>query len=151
MTDRWVVDASVVGKFYLRDESDADIARQLLLDFGNGFVELLAPRFLLYEISSAILRAARRRRLNRVAAEDALTEFFSLEIELIGTDATLGPMVQEAYDLAVRVGCSLYDAVYLAVASELGLSLITADARFYRGVSNRTDTVVWIGDYRSPS
>jgi len=123
----------------------------LLLDFGNGFVELLAPRFLLYEISSAILRAARRRRLNQVAAEDALTAFFSLGIQFVGTDDSQRAMVEESYDLAVRVGCSLYDALYLAVASELGLPLITADARFYRSVSDRTDTVVWIGDYRSPS
>ena len=149
MTERWAVDASVVAKFYLKDEDYSDVAAEVLNDFGDGLIDLIGPQFLLYEVASAILGAVRRRRLDDAAADDALRQFRTLGVRLVGDEATLGSMVGEAYDLARRVGCGLYDALYLAVGLAIDLPLITGDARFYRNVSSQIGTLVWIGDYQS--
>lgn len=47
---------------------------------------------------------------------------------------------------AHRYGCALYDALYLALAQQLGLPFVTADAKLYRLIRARPE-VVWIGDY----
>lgn len=52
MNDRLVVDASVVSKFFLKDEDHTAEAQQLLDDFASGSIELVAPQYLLYEVES---------------------------------------------------------------------------------------------------
>lgn len=149
MTERLVADASVVAKFYLKDEDHADTAQRLLDDFEVGAVDLVGPEFLTYEVASALLGAVRRRRLEAEVARRALNHFLTLGMQLVGADPQ--SMVQEAYGLADGMSCGLYDALYLNVAVILGLPLVTADERFYRGVSPRTSALVWIGDYQSPA
>ena len=51
-----------------------------------------------------------------------------------------------AYDLVHEYGCAFYDALYLALAQEMGVSFITADGRLYRRV-RAIPTVLWIGDF----
>lgn len=41
---------------------------------------------------------------------------------------------------------ALYDAVYLALAQELGFGFVTADAELYRRARDDLPYVAWIGD-----
>ena len=148
MTDRLVVDASVVAKAYLRDEEHSEVADQLLLAFAAGTVELLAPQYILYEVPSTILNAVRQRRLSSERGLVAVNEFLSLPLPTVGDDATLVGLVRRAHELAQRLGCRLYDALYLVVAVEFEASMITADGRLYRGMADKVSQLMWIGDYK---
>jgi len=154
MTDRLVVDASVVAKAYLRDEDHSEISDSILLEFAAGSLELLAPQYILYEVPSTILNAVRQRRLSAQRAAEAIDEFLSLPLPTVGNDLTLPDMVRRAHVLAHSLGCKLYDALYLVVAREFDAPLITADGRLYRGMARKVPHLLWIADYgagREPS
>ena len=151
MTERLVVDASVIAKVSLRDEEHADLAIDLGTRFALGQVDIVAPQYILYEVPSAILNAVRRKKLSLGEGLDAVHEFFQLELPTVGGDAGLESITRRAYMLAQDVGCRLYDALYVAVAQEFDYPLLTCDGRLYRGVSRHIREITWLGDYRAPA
>ena len=140
---RLVVDASVAAKWYLLDEDYADQAGALLNQFRQGAIGLVAPQQIRYEVPSAITVATRGRapRLTLEQGRRAIEEFLALDLETIRGDE----VVRLAYDLVHEYGCAFYDALYLALAQDLGVPFITADGRLYRRV-RAIPTVLWIGD-----
>ena len=141
---RLVVDASVAVKWYLLDEDYADQAGALLSQFRQGAIKLAAPTHIRYEVASAITVATRGRapRLTLEQGRRAIEEFLALDLETTG-DAKI---VRLAYDLVHEYDCAFYDALYLALAQEMGVPFITADGRLYRRV-RAIPTVLWIGDF----
>jgi predicted nucleic acid-binding protein len=144
---RLVVDASILAKAYLRDETFNDVARAILTDYALGTLELFAPQFLLYEIPSAIQGAVRRRRLDAAEAKQAITHFFALSIPTVGDSETMESMITAAYATGERLGCRLYDALYLIVADGLRAPFVTADRKLFNTISERWRNVVWIEEY----
>ena len=139
-----VVDASVAAKWYLPDEDYANQASALLGHFRQGKIKLVAPEQIRYEVPSAITVATRGRapRLTLEQGRRAIEEFLALELEALGDD----DLVILAYEIAHEYGCAFYDALYLALAQELGVPFITADGRLFRRV-RALPTVLWIGDF----
>ena len=148
MTERLVVDASVIAKIFLKDEDPRAVARTIALSFASGVLDLIAPEIILYEVPSAILNAVRRQRLSPSEGLNAVEEFLNLELPTVGSSDVLPNMVRRAYALAEEFGCRLQDALYLAVAVEFDLPLITADARLYRGLRGRVPQLLWFEDFR---
>ena len=148
MTERWVIDASVLAKIYLKDEDHTEIAETIVSRYISGTIDLVAPQFILYEVPSTILAAVRRRRLNAERGYQAIREFFELRIPLVGDDATLQSMIEAAYTLAQDTGCKIYDSLYLVVAEAFDCPFITADAKLFRALSQQTDYLAWIGDFQ---
>jgi predicted nucleic acid-binding protein len=148
MAEQWVVDASVVAKIYLKDEDDSALADELITRYASGLSTLIAPQLILYEVPSTILRAARVHRIDATSANRAIREFFSLDLPTVGDDATIRDMIGAAYSLAVQLGCTLYDALYLGVANEFGYPLVTADQRLHRGVADKVGNIVMLADYK---
>ena len=139
-----VVDASVAAKWLLTDEEHAAKAGLLRDHLYQGQVALAAPNFILLEVASAISVASRGQqpRLRQDEGREAIERFFALGLELFAD----GPLILPALALSERYGCSVYDALYLALAQQLSLQLVTADRRFYRRVRQLPD-VLWIGNY----
>lgn len=144
-TETLVVDASVAAKWHLRDEEGAADALAILTRFVNGELALVAPDHLRYEIASTLTVATlgERQRLSATVAERALDYFLRLGIETVGTDA----LIRAAFPLVHRHGIAYYDALYLALADNLGVPLITADRRFYQRVRTLPQ-VLWLSAYR---
>ncbi len=141
---RLVVDASVAVKWYLLDEDYADKSGALLSRFLRDEIELAAPEQIRYEVASAITVATRGRapRLTLEQGRRAIEAFLALDLETLGDD----DLVLLAYDLVHEYGCAFYDALYLALAQEMGVPFVTADGRLYRRVRT-IPTVLWIGDF----
>lgn len=139
-----VSDASVLARWFLRDEGLLAEADALLDEWVGRRVVLLAPAHLPFELTHSILRAERRGRLTRVAAQQAVAEIAHLQERLVFL-ATTGVAAGGA-DLAAAYGVNFYDACYLHVARRLGTDLLTADEAFYRGIGTQPD-VIWFGDY----
>lgn len=139
-----VVDASVAAKWHLTDEDYAHDALALLSRFIDGKIVLFAPEHIRYEIASTLIAATlgNSPRLRRSIAEQAIKKFLALPIRTVNTDA----LILMAFPLVHQHTIAFYDALYLALAQELGLSFITADSRLYQRIKSLS-TVVWIGDY----
>jgi predicted nucleic acid-binding protein len=143
----YVVDASIALKWTIRtDEPFLEQADMLLLDYQNGLVQLMGPIHLPSEVAHGLVRAVRRGRISRDDAHDQLHLFLSLRIPIFGQ----GDLFHEAVDLAESLGCSFYDASYVALAKRRGIYLVHADEALQ---AKMTDAIFalhrWIGDYRS--
>jgi predicted nucleic acid-binding protein len=118
-----VIDASVALKWVL---PEPDSAQALNLHQAT----LYAPDFILPEAANALWSAVRR---SLLSADDALTRFRALVAAPIALRAT-GTLSGEAMALGLRTNHPVYDCLYLALALELDLKVITADQRFFAAV-----------------
>lgn len=120
-----VVDASVVVKWFVEEEDSAR-ARVLMEDFSAQDVELHAPAILPFEILNAL-------RFHPGSTEGLLLSVqAALERFAIREHPFRGDYCRRALHLAVTDDLAVYDAAYLALARELGLKLVTADASLAR-------------------
>ena len=145
----WVIDASVLAKVYLKDEEHSALAADIVSRYIDGSLELIAPQVILYEIPRAIQAAVRVRRLDPEDGRQAIADFFALGVPVLGDPSSIQSMIQEAYDLAERVGCRLHDALYLVVAEQSGSPLLTAGSTLYQRVKDRLSYVRWMTDFPS--
>ena len=76
----FVVDASVVLKWYLPDEQGVGQALSLLSGFVEGRLELHAPNLIDYEFVNAMWVAARRGRITVEDRDNAVDNFYNIEI-----------------------------------------------------------------------
>ena len=141
---RYGIDASVVTKWHLRDETYVPESLAVLQDFRNRRIELVAPRLLASEVGSAILKAVRRRRLNLARALASIEEFPAWRIRLVDQF-----LLSECLSMSHRIGCSFYDGMYLAVAEDLGVPLIHAGAKLHHAIAGRLSFELWIEEYQS--
>lgn len=134
-----IVDASVVLRAFFPDEEQAQ-AQALIRDHVSGRVRLAAPTLILYEVTNAVVQAARQGRITDEDGEAILVALDGLGIEM-------EPVTwQQVLPLARRFDRSAYDAAYLALAEAREEPLVTGDLRLYNAVRDRLDWVRWIGD-----
>lgn len=120
-----VVDASVIVKWYLREEG-SDAARRLLA----GPDLLVAPTHAAAEVGHVLARHVRAGALPRDEMAAALAGL-SRTVSAI----PLGALHAEAIAVAVGAGISFYDALYVAAAVGWNTRLVTADLRLVRTMS----------------
>lgn len=126
---RLVVDASTVAKWKLTSESHAAEARELLLDWEQGSIQVCVPDQLLVEIVSAFLGSARRHppRLTVVQARAALRDLLALPFTVFRTRGTA--LLARAFDIAHQHNQRAYDCVCVALAERKRLEFWTGDDR----------------------
>jgi predicted nucleic acid-binding protein len=135
-----IVDASVVTKWHLKDEDHAEHARTILTGFMEGAVTLITRDYIRYEVSAAT--RGEKARISRDNGDKAIERFLALGIQTVGSSE----LIVSAYDIMHQYGCGFSDALYLALARDLNLPLITADLRLYQRIQTLPN-VVWLGDY----
>jgi predicted nucleic acid-binding protein len=145
-TEALVVDASVVAKWYLRDETDVAQADLLLSRFTTGELVLVAPEQIRYEIPATISVATlgARPRMTQDDGRVAIETFLALGIPTFGTD----DLILSAFSLVHQHRVAFYDALYLALATILEIPFITADNRLYQRIASLAG-VIWISDYQA--
>lgn len=111
-----VVDASVALKWVLPEEGGAE-AEALLR------VPLHAPNLMLAECGNALWIAARRRLVSSDRAREALEFLASVPIAV----SPVEPILVRALDWAFRLDHPLYDCLYIVLAQDLRMPLVTAD------------------------
>ena len=126
---KYVVDASVILKWVLGDEREADqsSAMKLLNAWGEGRCELAAPSLWIYEAGNI---------LGRLLNEDA-QEKMALLLGLGIQNAECTPAMSKMIFAWMRERkVTFYDAAYLAAAHNLNAVLVTADQSFARKMGN---------------
>lgn len=117
---RFVVDASVAVKWFVPEANSPEAAA--LLDPAHT---LYAPDLLVAEVGNVLWKKTRRRELRPGEARLILRGLASVPLELTPSRDLVGA----ALDLALHVGCSAYDGMYLALAIHHDCRLVTADRR----------------------
>lgn len=119
MNEAYVVDASVIVKWYLTDEEAADRAASLYDHYYRGVIALSAPPLITYEVARAIHRGYRQRRISIDDATRSLADLADLNQQLFHEPE----IIAAAYRIAEEYRCNSYGACYLARAEFLGLPL----------------------------
>lgn len=133
MRDRYVVDASVAGKWFLNDEAAVQEATDYLVRSLADEIALHAPTLLRYELGNILIRAQRDggRPIDHPQCVEALDIFLEYPIAY----HELGrPALLETLSFASQSRCSFQDASYLWLARALDCRLLTADNKFVRSL-----------------
>ena len=140
---RIVIDSSVVLKWYLADEEYSQKALSLLDKYVSNELDILAPSLLEYEVINGLMIAKKRGRIQEKKVLTAIDGFISLELKLKNLFLYYPKVIHycKVYDR------SAYDASYLALANEEGISLVTADKGLYNVVKKDLKWVKWLGDF----
>ena len=135
----YVVDACVAVKWYLPEDETVSA-----LQVVNGLNELHVPDFFLIETDNILCKHVRR---GLIRAEQANAFRRLLRDVPMRIHAVL-EFQDEAFDLAVRTGRSIYDCLYLALAVRLGGQMVTADRRLYDSLADGPfgQYLAWVGN-----
>ena len=136
-----VLDASVALALTL-EEPGAAAAARLIASQAVGRARLVAPSLFDVECASGFVKAVRRGRLEAETCATALISTLQLPVERLQSPAS----VFDGLGLALEYGISADDAVYVALASEEGLPLVTADARLVGALAGSPHTVLHLDD-----
>ncbi len=139
----YVVDASVGVKWFIEEEYSKE-ADDLLADFANGYVDLIAPKLFIIEFCNAIRKYVVRGHLKAMLAGGYVEKMCEVPISYVEIDWNL---VKKAYRKAVELGITVYDALYVVIANEKNGAIITADNKLYRQLKDHT-RIIHIKDYR---
>jgi predicted nucleic acid-binding protein len=137
-----VLDASVILKWYLIDETYGQKALDLLHKFITRELSILSPSLLEYEVINGLVIAQKRRRIKEEKILMAIEGFFDLQIDL----RDLSHFYQRSLKYCRVYNRSLYDASYIALAETEGIPLITADEDLYNAVKKDLKWIKWIGE-----
>jgi len=121
-----VVDASVAAKWFL-PEPDAAAALRLL----GGRRRLAAPDLIRSEMGNVVWKLHARGVLNTDEARDMVEHFLSMPLEIHDSTYLLAPSLE----IAIATNRTVYDSLYLALAVELGGTVITADERWVNALA----------------
>jgi predicted nucleic acid-binding protein len=121
-----VIDASVAAKWLFPEERSA-AARRLL----SPKCRLIAPDLIYAEVGNVIWKRVRRRELSPEEGPAILGDFLRFPLEILPS-ATFLP---SALELAIVTGRTVYDCLYLALAIIERSTLVTADERFTKALS----------------
>jgi predicted nucleic acid-binding protein len=131
-TGGYVLDASVVAKWFTRhDEPERAAALGLRRRHLAGETRLIVPDLCLIEVANAIRFSGRAKEEHVSEALEALRAL-SLEVASTGWERLL-----RANAIAWAAHTTLYDAVYVALAEDVGLPLLTADRDLARSLRGR--------------
>jgi len=139
--DRWVIDASVASKWYLRDEELLPQADQVFDSVVNA--GSTAPHIIRHEVANSLGAAVRSGRIARSAAEDKLGHFLRSNF---ATQPDPDPVIHQAMGITIDLSIYILDAVYIALAEQIDFEFVTADRKLYDAVTDSFPFVRWLGD-----
>lgn len=126
---KYVLDASVVIKWFVKEE-DSEVAIELLNEYNEGKCEIAVPDLLIYEVAN-VLRY--NPRFSHADTLRCIQSIHNLDLDIVDLTEII---VEFALRISYERKISFYDALYVAVAREIGYEFITADENLYGMVTN---------------
>ena len=141
----YVVDASVAAKWVLPPDAEPfhEEALELLRRYAEGEVSFLIPDLFWPEVASILWKCVRVGRMDEALATAGLKGLRDLALQNVPTEE----VIEEALQLALVTGRTVYDSVYVAAAMTRDAVFVTADERLVNGMGARFP-VRWIGALR---
>ncbi len=141
---KYVIDTSVVAKFYLEGEKNRDIALAVLRDSLLGKIELVAPSLLYYEINGVFAKEGlgEKERDRHFQHLFGLVQAGVLEIVSAGQSLLADSYRMASLDTKGQGYISAYDATFHALAEQQGCDFLTADEKHFRKTEKLVGSVV---------
>jgi predicted nucleic acid-binding protein len=135
----FIIDTSVAIKWFLPEIYQAEAQR-----FLDPAYDRHAPDFLHAELGSVLLKKVRRR---EITADECRRYMVQLVVVPLLSHESLS-LRPAGFEIALQVGSSFYDGLFLSLAIQLGGRLVTADDKFYRKVQGTIldPWVLWVAD-----
>jgi len=138
-----VVDACVAVKWFIRENYQRE-ADQILRDFGDEKVDLIAPDIIVSEVGNVLWkRSIINPSISVTEASASYRDFLALGIRLHACSG----IASAAMRIAMAERRSVYDAMYMALAEQMACDFITADEKLYSTLRKKFSWLRWIGDY----
>jgi predicted nucleic acid-binding protein len=138
-----VVDASVAVKWFVPENHSSDALRLLDARFRRHIPVLLHT-----EVGQTIWKKIYQRK--EIAAADGRSILRGLMVTALEVHA-MTPLLEPAFDIALATGRTVYDSIYLALATALGCKFVTADQKLHNALRNGpfAADVLWVADLNS--
>jgi predicted nucleic acid-binding protein len=138
----FVVDASVALKWCLpaSDELFVKEAESLLASYLHGEIPFVVPDLFWIELANALWKAVWKGKIEAATAARGYTKIADLDIPTVASF----DLVPLAMQIAIRYGPTAYDSLYVALARESRMDLMTADERLANALAPRFP-VKWLG------
>jgi predicted nucleic acid-binding protein len=135
-----VVDASVAVKWFVPEIHSAEALRLLDARFRRHIPVLLHS-----EVGQTIWKKVYQRK--EMEAADGRSIVRGLMVMALEVHAVT-PLIEPAFDIPLATGRTVYDSIYLALATVLGCKLVTADQKLYNALRNGpfAADVHWVAD-----
>ena len=141
--DRLVVDSSVVIKWFVT-EPHSEQARQVLHSYRKRRVSLIVPDLIFAELGNIVWKKQRYQGLKLTQAERIIRAVSRLDLTIVPTNV----LIEQAFAFAANHGCTVYDALYLALSRREQCPFVTADQKLAGLSSVDAATVVLVADWR---
>lgn len=137
-----VVDASVAFKWCAPSAGEPLVTQavQLLDAFGRQQITFLVPDLFWVELGNALWKLVRRGRIASAEAATALSAVKNLEIPTIPSV----DLVPQALQIAMTYDRTVYDSLYVALATTSRTEFVTADERLANALAAYFP-VKWLG------
>ena len=134
-----VIDASVAPKCVLPEPHSPGA-----LGILESTDALLAPDLIYAEAGNTFWKRVARGEMDESEAHAAVAVFRRLPLRIYAHTRLMGV----ALELALRTGCTVYDALYLALAVARDTPMVTADRRLFERISASplADRIRWVAD-----
>ena len=138
----YVVDASVAAKWCLHLSGETLVEESLRLrdEYTAGQIAFSVPDLFWPELGNIFWKAVRRDRVSRELADQGLQAISDLRIPTFPSHPLLG----DAFKIATRFACTVYDCTYVALAVASDCVLVTADERLANTLAAHLP-VRWLG------
>ena len=140
----FVLDASVAVKWSIPSANETLTAQsvQLLQRYVNGEINFIVPDVFWAEVGNVLWKGVRQRRWPQVLADAAAEEIKDRNFLSVSSLALL----PEALRIAFFHDRSVYDCLYVALAVQFNVEMITADERLANALAARLP-VKWLGAF----
>ena len=98
---------------------------RLLNEYTSDLTPLAVPDLFWPEMGSIFWKAVRNRRMSGQSADEALQSLSELQLPTFPSY----PLLRDAFTIAARFQCTVYDCTYVALAIASERPLVTADER----------------------
>lgn len=134
---RFIVDSSVAIPWVIPEIWSSEA--RLLLDSAH---DRIAPGWIALENSNALWKRVRRAEITPSQARQILAV-----LPTYISYVEVASLVPTALDIAMVIGQTTYDSLYVALAEHAGYPLVTGDRSLYEAVRQHLTThVIWIED-----
>jgi predicted nucleic acid-binding protein len=135
-----VVDASIVVKWFVPESHSVEARRFLTNQFRRHI-----PVLCFAEVGQTIWKKVYQR--GEIPAEDGrqiVSALMASALEVHPVTSLLEP----AFDIALATGRTVYDSIYLALATALNCKLVTADNKYFNALQSGpfARDVLWVAD-----
>ena len=123
LSDAVVLDSSVVIKWFREYEVLREQALQLRQSYLDGHLFICVPVLLIYETADALRYKSG---MSRIEVQQTVQSLFNMGISIEHTEPDA---MRRVIEIAYSYDLTVYDAVFVALAEQLGADFVTADEK----------------------